>query len=65
MVCAADRAYFSLNAAGAAEARTADGTSYAILAPDAPFALVGPEGLVFYDAEGREVACRMAPDSEE
>ena len=60
-----ERAYFSLNAAGAAEARTADGTVYAVLMPDAPFALVGPEGLVFVDAVGNEVACRMAPDSAE
>lgn len=57
-----ERAYFSLNAAGAAEARTPDGTVYAVLTADAPFALVGPEGLVFVDAAGNEVACRMAPD---
>ena len=59
-----ERAYFSLNAAGAAEARTAGGTVYAILSADAPFALVGPEDLAFYDAAGHEVTCRMAPDSE-
>ncbi len=60
-----ERAYFSLNAAGAAEARTPDGTVYAVFTADAPFALVGPEGLVFVDAAGNEVPCRMAPDSAE
>ena len=59
-----ERAYFSLNAAGAAEARTADGTVYAVLTAGAPFALVGPENLVFVDTAGNEVACRMALDGE-
>lgn len=56
-----ERAYFSMNRAGAVQALTVDGKSYAVLEPDAPFALVGPENLVFLDENGLELPCRMAP----